>query len=379
MHKIFIFLPTFENMEGHEGTFIKPLHAFGNQLKFSKLFIVPKKNKSDTSQNFIKILNSRSKVNFFLGRFIFNFYNILINFLKIKKQLKDIKKKDIVYLDGMCFFFKISFIFALLFKPKTNLLIMWLRFGFDDFLRRNLIKFFIFLNDKIFFSRIIFLTDNNILSEFLSKKYKIQCDFMPSIHQINYKKKKYVKKINPSKKLKILCPGTFRYEKYGKNLISFLDKNRNCNYTLYINKNFKKTYSNKKNINIKFFGGALTRRLYERLFNLSDLVFLPYDSNLYKHRYSGIMLEAINYLKFAFVSSGTPMSNELIKFGLKNFVIDDWSELNCQKILNAINNEANKKNFYRLHKYHLKTHNLKNWIFKLNNILFNYGYKKVTG
>ena len=154
-----------------------------------------------------------------------------------------------------------------------------------------------------------------------------------------------------------MCPGSFRKEKYGKNLIDFLNFYDDKKTILKIN---EKSDLKKENSNLKiiYFKDNLKRDDYDNLFLSSDVILLPYDSTYYQNRSSGIFFESIKAKKILFVTSETIMAHELKKAKLSPLLIPDWKKLNSKKIYFVLNSKKIKKNLYKLSK-----------IYNLNNSL----------
>ena len=230
---------------------------------------------------------------------------------------------------------------------------MWLRYSYNENFKDKFLKFFI---NKICISKnTIFLTENELLKNNLKKHFKkINLFTMPSLH--NLSKFRKFKKFN-KKNFTIICPGIYRDEKYGENLINFLITNNKQNFKLRISKYFilnlkaDKKYLKK---NILTFEDNLDKKNFIKEIIKSDAVLLPYKIPDYSYRTSGIFFETISLNKFTFVSTGSLMSKDLKKFNLNDMCVENWKNLNIKKILSVINNRVSNKKLLKFSNYYKK-------------------------
>jgi len=349
------FLPSFEDRSGHENSYLEAFEKFSNKSKFNVILFVSKNNKLKTKLRKQNIF-SKNK-NFFLKK-VFNIYK---NLKEINKVYKSSKKQSILYLDGYSFYFLLSLIFSNSNSYKYKKLIIYCRYNYE-YIQKIIFKIFVnFLNKK--YKKCIFITDNNFNYNIIKSRFKkntvrlFPTPFFSS------------KKILTNTKIfekKILCPGQYRKEKYGKNLINFLKKNENKRIELSISENFKNTCSQK--IKLIKFKENLNNRKYLQLIQRNQIIILPYDERLYKYRTSGIFFESINYGKLIFVSRDTCIANELKKFKLNELVINDWSNFDIDEKLSKLKlNNIHQKLKLMRNKY-IKFHNKNNFVNKLKKI-----------
>ncbi len=357
-------MPSFENFGGHEFSFIKPLNLFSRNKNLNLIYLLPKLNK-------LKLKNKNYKIIFFSKefKFIIKLISILANYLIIKKFFeKNLKNKDIIYLDGYSLYFLISFIFFYYTSNQKKIkLILWLRYPITNSIKNNILKFFLYKICNL--KETIFLTENELLEKNIKKNLEnIKINKMPSLH--NLSKFKKIKKINKTN-FTILCPGIYREEKYGKNLINFLESNLNNNFRLKISKKFKVKLKNtyySLNKKIIFVDNNLNYKNFIKEVQKSDVIFLPYKMPAYKYRTSGLFFESISLNKFTFVSNGTLMENDLKKFNLQSFAVKKWKDLKINRILNIIENKKNINNLRNFSDYYKKVNGPKSFSNKLNNL-----------
>ena len=364
MRNLFVLMPSFENYGGHEYSFIKPLNIFSRNKNLKLIYVLPKFNK-------LKLKNKNFKIIFFSKQFKFisKIVSILVNYFIIKKFFeKKLKNKDILYLDGYSLYFFISFIlFYYTSNQKKIKLILWLRYPITNSIKDNILKFFLYKICNL--KETIFLTENELLKKNIKKNLKnVKINKMPSLHNLSRFNK--VKKIN-KKNFTILCPGIYREEKYGKNLINFLENNLNNIFKVKISRKFKINlkntyYSFKKQI--IFIDNNLNYKNFIKEVQNSDVILLPYKMPDYKYRTSGLFFESISLNKFTFVSSGTLMENDLKKFNLQSFAVKKWKNLKINRIFNIIEDKKNINNLKNFSIYYKKINGPISFLNKLNNL-----------
>ena len=188
------------------------------------------------------------------------------------------------------------------------------------------------------------------MRKYLKKNFQIKAEIISMPHCINNKK---IKK-NNTKKINLLFPGTYRKDKYGKNLDEFAKYYNDNNSILNISE--KSNLIEKPNsFKINYFESNLEKKKYDYLFSLCDVILLPYDNKLYKNMTSGIFVESIKMKKTVFVTSETIMSDDLKKAKLHDLIITDWKKLSSKKILAILKSKKIKKLLAKLSiKYNLQ-------------------------
>ena len=360
-------LPALFNNSGHEIDFIDMLSVIAKKKKLKIKFILPKKNTLKIAIPHKKELFGSND-----GNFIIKLFYIIGNYFILINRLKRLKKNDLVYIDGYSFYFLISLILYLLINGNLNKLVIWVRYPYDSIIKKYIFKFFIYLFNIDSSRQLITITENSKLARVLNKRFSIKIQTLPSHHKIE---KIYIKnrkfnnsKINNSKinnsKINILCPGSFRPEKYGKNLVNFLEhniKNKKI-FALNIDKKFSNFYKNIYKINIRFFKNDLKKSEFINQINNCHLVILPYNFLDYKLRTSGIFFETISMGKIVFITSNTIMSRELKKNNLEKLIVKDWNNISIQKIIKIKNDKLVRKNLIKMKNNYNKLHGKENLI-----------------
>lgn len=350
-------LPALFNNSGHEIDFIDMLSVIAKKKKLKIKFILPKKNTLKIAIPHKKELLGSNDANF-----IIKLFYIIGNFFILINRLKRLKKDDLVYIDGYSFYFLISLILYLLINGNLNKLVIWVRYPYDYIIKKYIFKFFIYLFNIDSSRQLITITENSKLARVLNKRFSIKIPTLPSHHKIE---KIYIKnrKFNNSK-INILCPGSFRPEKYGKNLVNFLEhniKNKKI-FALNIDKKFSNFYKNIYKINIRFFKNDLKKSEFVNQINNCDLVILPYNFLDYKLRTSGIFFETISMGKIVFITSNTIMSGELKRNNLEKLIVKDWNNISIQKIIKIKNDKLVRKNLIKMKNNYNKLHGKENLI-----------------
>ena len=359
-------LPSFLDYSGHEIEFINLLSLIAKKNNFKIRFILPKINN-------LKILASNKKVLFadHNGNSLMKFFFIIKNYFILKKQLAELKKNDLVYIDGYSFYFLTSLIFYLLINTNLTKIIIWIRYPYNNIVKKYIFKFLIYWFTSNPVNTLIPITENPKLAKLLYRRFLIKTSHLPSLHKIE---KIYIKnKKSSSSKINILCPGSYRNEKYGSNLINFLENNINNNnhFVLNINKRFDNFYKNSSKLNIKFIKSNLDKSQYLKEINDCDIVILPYNSLDYSYRTSGIFFEVISMCKIVFVSSNTLMSEDLKKYNLKELIVNDWNNVSVKYLINIKNNKLIKKKLMKMKLSYAKIHSKNNFINQFSRLLSN--------
>lgn len=361
-----IFLPSFENYAGHEIQFIDILNLFTKKKTLSSVFILPKTNKIKFKGNIKRILNGK-KENFPITKIL----NIFKNFRVLKKYFAteiSPQKKSIIYIDGYSFYFLVTILLTLIFTRNKNLsLILWIRYPYNDIIRKNIFKIFLYLANK-FFEKKIFLTENILLKKKLINNFRLSnLNLMPSLHNLYELNKKFynikIKKYQNKNKINFLCPGVFRKEKYGSNLINFLKKNQEKYFDLKISRLFQSKVINYKKINYKmiFIKDNLNIKNHIQQIIESDFIILPYQMPNYNYRTSGIFFESISLNKPTLITDGTLLSKDLKKFNLEYLIVKDWKKLSVDFIKKESKVKKNILNLKKIASYYRSINGSKNF------------------
>lgn len=337
-------------------------------------FILPKINAIKFRQKNFKIFFGKKKSSIF-----FKIVNIFFNYYCLKNYFrKNVSKKNdnLFYLDGYSFYFLFSLIFFLftIKSDSNNKIILWIRYPFNSFLKKNIFKFFLLIVN-LKFKKKFFLTENTLLQKVLKKNFKLnKINLMPSLHNLFESQKKYsIKtKINNRKNFVLSCPGGYRFEKYGKNLINFIKQNQNTKFKLIISKKFKKYLPKNKKFkfnNIIFRKDNLSIKNHIREIINCDAVILPYQMPDYSFRTSGIFFETISLNKPAFITDGTLLSKDLKKFNLNFLIIKDWNFLEIAGMQNQIKLRKNVLNLSKFANHYRKINGFKSFLNKFYKII----------
>jgi hypothetical protein len=350
-------LPALFNNAGHEIDWLDMLTVIAKKKRLKVKFLLPKNNTLKKETNYKKVLFGRYETNFIIKLFytIGNYF-ILVN------HLKRLQKNDLVYIDGYSFYFLISLILYLLTNRNLTKLVIQIRYPYSNIVKKCIFKFFIYLFNKDLNNQLITITENTYLARSLSKRFTIKVPVLPSHH--NIEKKNYIKNKKLNNRLNILCPGSFRIEKYGANLINFLENNikNKERFILNIDKKFCDHYKKFYKFNIRFVKSSLEKNEYIKELNSCDLIILPYDFVNYELRTSGQFFEGISIGKIVFVTSNTLMSKDLKKNNLDELVVKDWSKKSIEQIINIKNDKLVRKKLINLKNKYIKLHSKKNLI-----------------
>lgn len=347
----YLIYPTLINFVGHENQFIRIFNKICDLNKLNlKLFVNQKCEKifCHNQNNYFKYNKHTS----FLAK-ISNVKNFILG---IKKILNN-RKFDYLLIDGVTYNYILLFLLLInILNIKNKTFFVYFRTE-NSLISKKLIQFLINLS----FNKIFILTDSSNLLNIFNKYYS-NVEMLPIPHI--YKKNGYINKLVFEHKevYNIYLPGDFRKE---KNVINNLIKilNSNFKHNLFLSESFKSSLNHNK---ITFIKSNLDPEEYIQQIKNVDIVILPYDNKSYKFRTSGIFYESISLNKILFVSNYTLMADELSKFSLNNFIIEDWYNFN--EILSQIKSDklslflSNSKNI-------IKFHGEKNYIDKFNNLI----------
>lgn len=347
MSSFFFILPAFKNLSGHEGSYLEVFYKICKKKKYIFNFVIPKNNKEKIKQNKLKIIPN-SHNNYLYDKII----NIFKFYLELKKKIP-LKKKNSFLIDGLSFYYIFSLLFFFITGKKQNIFFLYIRDYFTKFSIKNLILVIFLQLIKNRFERIVLLTDTIYVFKKL-KLRQIETYILPVPHIIQ--KKNNIKKLrNPL----IFLPGPYREDKGKENLLLFINNNIKSNFNILVNEKF--FLKNKLKQLIKF-KDSLNKEKYINYLNQCSFVILPYISDNYRFRTSGIFIESISISKPAFVSSNTWMADQLIKFGLKKLIINDWRLVKLNRLIDIINQKDTKYRLKKMSNSFTRYHNKKNYI-----------------
>ena len=358
--KIICILPSFINNDGHEFSFFQILRKISVKLKNELIVVAPKENNLKIkNKNFLKILNSSNLRKITLvTNFFFNTFLII----KLLKKVK-VDKKDSIFIDGYNQLFLLLITIIIFFFKKKIFLIIYCRYNLNNFSTFFQNLYFKIIEKYSF--KIIILTDTKNLTQYIKEKLNLKAKLMPIPHTFKFKKFKKNQKKNKSNI--IFFPGKIRKDKFSKNFNDFLKSNKNSNLEIFINEKYNNNLSIKaKIIKLK---NNLSRDEYQKIFDKTDFIILPYESNYYKYRSSGIFVEAISLNKTVLVSEKTWMANELQKYKLNYLIIKRWDTIKIEKFIDIEKNARHQLKMKIMSKKYLKFHNENNFCSKFIKIL----------
>ena len=332
--RLFFILPGFVNFSGHDGAFINTLNTFAKTNNYKLEVISSEKNYINIDFDHHKIIPDNNK-NIFLK--IINIFALIKNFFNFL-NLNKINYDDKILIDGGSYYQQLGLALSfLLYRNKIKNIYIYYRIDFEkNFIKKIIMQFILFSLNNTSKNNLIILTDSEALSNLLSQRYKYINYVMPIPHLLTNNIDLNESK-NENSIIKIWLPGPIRKDKGISNL-HYLLKNirqKKSNIKILINEKSKVEFSSLENI--EFLKSNMPRDEYISLFRKNNIIILPYNDPSYKTRTSGIFLECISIGKKVLVSSNTYMADELIKYGLSDLVVDDWSNIDLITQIKEIN------------------------------------------
>jgi len=277
---------------------------------------------------------------------------------------------SIIFLERFIHLHLFAFIIALLLLPKSNLYV-WLLYRRDTHKARTRFIYKLFnkvIKQILYPNRLQLLTDSELLSEDLSSYFNEPVIVMPIPHTEIICKEKF-----PRRADEILCwwPGPPRAEKgweIMKKLVGFVDE-ETYKFCLVAAKS-SRLVSVPGGVRVQLVKDNLTRVEYSRWLSTCDVVLLPYNSNAYSERTSGIFAECIIAGKIPVVSQNTWMAKELSKYGLEELVITVQEiESLVKKLLEVSQNLAVKAKIAEIQNYYKEFHNIESYAHRMKRLL----------
>jgi hypothetical protein len=336
---LLVLYPSYKDYNGHENDYIDTLRDVAKKYNLSLIIFAPKDNIIKRNDKILKVYESykRNIINFFIY--------VIKNFQNTSFFIKKNSAENICFVDTQILPFYI-YLYMFITKIKISYLILVLR-GRQNFLKYYFYKSFLNMVKKKKIRTKIFV-DNLVLKKYLKKTFQTNADLLSMPHAIHNKK---IRK-NNNKKINLLFPGTFRKDKYGKNLDEFVEHYNDKNTILNISEK-SNLIEKPDNFKIKYFTSNLEKKKYDNLFSFCDAVLLPYNNKLYMT--SGIFVESIKMKKIVFVTHKTIMAKDLKKAKLQDLIVSDWKKLNPKKILATLKSKKIKKLLAKLSiKYNLQ-------------------------
>lgn len=256
---------------------------------------------------------------------------------------------------------------ALLLLPRKNLFV-WLLYrrdthkaktGFIYKLLNNIIK------QLLYPSKFQILTDSEFLSKSLSNYFKTPVAVMPIPHTDVVCSERFLGQND-----EILCwwPGPPRPEKGLETMKSFVNfVSEGANRLCVVAAESSGLVSVKGGVRVQLIQDNLTRLEYSKWLCTCDVVLMPYDSEAYSERTSGIFTECIIAVKIPVVTKNTWMAKELSKYNLEELVID-WQETETivPEILRLSKDPTVKAKVAKMQKQYEQFHNIESYAQKMN-------------
>ncbi|NGX28421.1 MAG: hypothetical protein K940chlam1_00600 [Candidatus Anoxychlamydiales bacterium] len=368
---IYSLIPCLYDLTGHHFSYHL---AFGEALKKNKwthLKIIPKTCQIvDLPRDWKRalILHEGSKNKNLWNNFIkpfLNFFPFLKLFWKIKKKNQ---LKNVFFLE----YFTLAHLFALYLavfftRPKCCLWLLY-RTDLDQIIFKGKIhKILHKLLIKILGKKnLTFFTDSELLSFQLEKFFEAIFFILPIPHT----KICSAKKLEKAKK-DIICwwpGGSIREEKGLKAIIDISKQiSSKRNISLMVAKAAKAFLF--QSGNIEYVNTDLKSEEYNSLLFKSDIILLPYLSEVYRYRTSGIFVEAIVAQKIVLTTSNTWMAHELKKFNLEELIIN-WDDLRVlDRCIEIYNSESIKNKLHKMSGHYRSYHSVENYAGVLKEVI----------
>jgi hypothetical protein len=322
---------------------------------------------------------SDKKENLFIKTF-----RLTLNSLKLSKSiyqyldniLSTIDKESlpIIFIDS----FKppeiLAFTIALFFLPYKKLTV-WLFYRHDDYQKKLIGKFYKIINivikNKITVNKFILLTDSKKLQKSLNSYFKQQIHLLPIPHTQNLKniiKDEIIKNTTDTSISAWWCgnPNLEKGLKTIQELLTLSDPFAKYIHLFTSKSAYLPNINN--NITITYLPAYLTRQEYLQQLNNVDILLLPYDSEIYRERTSGVFVEAICAGKIPFVTQGTWMATELIPYNLNELIID-WTKNNVfESMFTIANTTITRKKIMIMRDDYLKFHSVESYARQMQQI-----------
>ncbi|MBI5346642.1 MAG: glycosyltransferase [Chlamydiae bacterium] len=292
-----------------------------------------------------------------------NFFKPLANFppfFKLFFRLKKPNNNQVVFLEYFTIIHLMLASFLIFFiRPKIQLWLLY-RTDLDQIIFKGKAHRFlhVLLKKALKKQNVKLFTDSELLAKQLSSFFKKNVQVLPIPHTNSSSPS--IKVSSPNE---ILCwwpGGSIRKEKgfyQIKRLVNRLKTSSNIKLILADSM----IQFVEKNTRIQFIKSNLSEIEYNDWMIKADLILLPYISELYRYRTSGIFVEAIVAGAMPVVTKDTWMEYELKKFDLEELVIF-WSSNDIIKIFHEIHNNVQiKEKFKIMREHYIKFHSIQNF------------------
>jgi hypothetical protein len=276
----------------------------------------------------------------------------------------------IIFLERFIHLQLLSLLIALLLIPKKEF-VVWLLYRRDVHKDRTrfIYKLLNHLIKKLLGSdRFKLLTDSELLSHSLSSYFNQPVIVMPIPHTDFICCDRSTEKV-----AEIVCwwPGPPRLEKGWETIkaLGNVQFDKNALFCLVAAES-SELVPKSGGIKIQRVKNNLTRLEYSQYLNICDFILLPYNSDAYRERTSGIFTECIIAGKIPVVTSNTWMAKELYNYGLESLILD-WEEpeIVWNKILEISQDLIIKKQIDQMQSDYRKFHGIEKYAAKMQQLL----------
>ena len=350
-------VPDFKEGVGH----ILPYHLMIREIldktKYNHyvLYYDKKTYKYKNWKNVLKMgrLNAYSNKFYFL--LIFDFFLFTSSIFKSLKSL-DSSKNKVFFIESFGIIEICAFLLSIFFIKNSKIIIFFRSYPYG--LKKYIYKI-LFILIKIFTSNSLYLcSDSESLSNALKIYFKLKIVTFPVPIKYNFSNSNL--KSEP-KKL-IWWPGPYREEKGAATIRKIASELfLYPKFTLCVTEDFKGIKYNK---NIIYTKKNLSSKEYKNMFLRSEVILLPYDKLRYQFSTSNIFIESIIASKFTFVTKDTWMADELIRYGLEDFVLE-INNFSLEGIIKIINNKILIKKLNKMSLLYKNKHSLNNFKLQL--------------
>lgn len=309
--------PYLQNQYGHDNEYRKNVLQCFDEDGY-KTYTITNKDSKIQSANlfyFFETLNSNLKITNFIKslKIICKVY-----FFSLKKskasQINFFMESFAVY-----HFVLIYIVSIFLFRRVNIYLVLRNENLFNGYYRliKHLIKMSV-----LFKTYIKSLSDSNLVANYAYSDLFKTIKLIPIPHTF-YRKTTQLK----NKKITFSWPGNPRVNKGLSIITNLINQNKSKNkikkFSFIIQESVK--LIDNSIFELKRISGNQSRKDYVNNILNSDVILLPYDSQIYRFATSGVFVESIVLGKITLVSDQTWMSSELYKFNLPELVITSWN------------------------------------------------------
>jgi hypothetical protein len=258
----------------------------------------------------------------------------------------------------------LAFAISLFFLSRKELKV-WLLYRHDDYQKLLFGLFYKIINNiiknKVLENNFMILTDSEKLQRSLTAYFKKAVHLVPIPHTQNLQNitiKNPTKNIDDQIILAWWC-GNPNLEKGLKVIQELVNSSDPFAKYLHFFLSEKSDLPNiNNNIKITYLSAYLTRQEYLQQLMTVDILLLPYDSEIYRERTSGVFVEAICAGKIPFVTQGTWMATELISYNLSELIID-WTKNNVfESMFTIADNTITRRKIMTMRDRYLKFHSV---------------------